>query len=321
MNLASPPKDEPLFSGWKFTLLIIAIILSSVGYLLFTFWAGWDQVIAALKVVGFSGIITTLAISFFGYFMRFIRWQSYLHVLNHRIPWLTSFRIYLSGFALTITPGKTGENLRSIFLKDWGVPYRQSFGMFLSERVSDVLAVSLIASIGLWSYEEARPVVIFFLILNLGFMLLASKTKWLMWIEQKLKNLLPARFSHYPTFLIESIIAFRVCFEPKIMIKGIFLGVLAWGGEGVACYLLLHKLGADISLYTTLFIYSTALLVGAVTFLPGGLGGVEFTLVKLFLIHGIVASTAVTVTLLIRLFTLWFSVVLGLIVIPKTKKA
>ena len=307
----------PILTGWRFALLISIAVLAIVGYFLFTLWAGWAEVKEALHQVGLSGVVTTLCFSLFAYLMRFMRWQKFLHTLNHKIPWLSSLRIYLSGFAFTITPGKTGEMVRSVFLKHWHVPYRQSFGMFLSERVSDVLSVVLIASAGLWSYQPARPIVIFFLLLTLGIVFLASQKRWLIGLENKLKAYLPEKFSHYPTFLIETIIAFRVCFEPKMMLMGIFFGVLAWGSEGTACYFLLQTLGANIDYYTTLFIYAFALLVGAITFLPGGLGGAEFTMAKLFLLNGVPASITVTVTLLIRLLTLWFSVLIGLIVIKK----
>ena len=316
----SEPVNEPVLAGWRFKLLIAVVFLSIIGYLLFTLWAGWENVKDAFQKVGFQGIILILCISLFAYMMRFIRWQIFLKSANHvHIPILKSLRIYISGFALSITPGKTGEAVRSIFLKEYGVPYRQSFGFFLSERVSDVLSVVLISSAGLWYYCDARPIVLFFLCLTSFLLILASRDNWLKAFEIKLQKTLPEKLAHIPSVAIDTIIAFRNCFTPKRLILGVILGILAWGAEGYACYLILQRLDTPIPLYTVQFIYSFSLLVGAITFLPGGIGGAEFTMANLLLINGAPPSITVTVTILIRLCTLWFSVLLGLIVIPKSR--
>ena len=57
-----------------------------------------------------------------------------------------------------------------------------------------------------------------------------------------------------------------------------------------------------------------ALLVSAVAMLPGGVGGAEITMISLLvaLSHGAIAAPAAKAgTLLCRLATLWFAVVLG----------
>jgi uncharacterized protein (TIRG00374 family) len=55
-----------------------------------------------------------------------------------------------------------------------------------------------------------------------------------------------------------------------------------------------------------------AIVAGALTFVPGGLGGTEVVLYMLCLTTGMGDSEAVAATLLIRLATLWYAVALGL---------
>ncbi len=148
---------------------------------------------------------------------------------------------------------------------------------------------------------------------------LASRDNWLKALENKLQQTLPEKLAHIPNLAIDTIIAFRNCFTPARLLLGVLLGILAWGAEGYALYLLLNRLDTHIPLFTVQFIYSFSLLVGAITFLPGGLGGAEFTMANLLLLNGALPSTTVTATILIRLCTLWFSVLLGLIVIPKSR--
>ncbi|MBA3816723.1 MAG: hypothetical protein H0X29_09460, partial [Parachlamydiaceae bacterium] len=82
-----------LLSGWRFNLMIITIILSVAGYFAFTLWGGWDNVTSAAAQVGLSGILIALALSLVSFFLRFLRWQLFLHVLGHSIPWMASLRI------------------------------------------------------------------------------------------------------------------------------------------------------------------------------------------------------------------------------------
>ena len=54
-------------------------------------------------------------------------------------------------------------------------------------------------------------------------------------------------------------------------------------------------------------------MLGILSFLPIGLGVVEGTLVSFFTIHGIDVSLAVTIVIIIRLFTRWYGVSFGFI--------
>ena len=304
-------------AGWRFKALVMTIILSVIGYLSVTLWGGWKNVLEAISKVGVVGIGVALALSLLNYWLRFVRWEAFLKVLGYQIPTWPSLRIYMAGFALTTTPGKAGEALRSVFLKDYGIPYRQSFGAFLAERLSDLIAVLILACCGLLIYPDARPIIIvvgliiFFVLIGL------QKESWLKAIENFAKKILPVKFGHMIEFFIETMLAFRSCFALKVLLFGIALGVLAWAAEGAALYFILSYLGYDVTLMTALFIYGFSLLIGAITLLPGGLGGAEVTMLQLLILNNIPAATAVAVTLVIRLATLWFSVLLGLIALPK----
>jgi len=63
------------------------------------------------------------------------------------------------------------------------------------------------------------------------------------------------------------------------------------------------------------------MLVGALSFLPGGLGGAEATMVALLILNHVDQPQSVAATILIRLATLWFAVVLGVIalILPEHK--
>lgn len=318
-----PPAEmqlhEHFISGQKFKIVLLTVLLSIIGYFLFTIWAGWENVINAIKQVGFLGIAAALGLSLINYAMRFLRWQYFLKVLGYSIPWKESLRIYMSGFALTTTPGKTGEALRSVFLKDHGVPFRKSFGAFLSERTSDLLSVTILASLGLWVYPTARPILLIVAGL-LGFLFFAIHSDTcLRTLEKLAKKIFPEKFAHYIQFILESIHSFRICFSAKVLATTLILGLIAWSVEAMALLYILHLLGHAVPVITAIFIYAFSLVIGGITLLPGGLGGAEVTMLQLLVLQNIPAPIAVAATLIIRLTSLWFSVFLGMIALPKDK--
>jgi len=73
--------------------------------------------------------------------------------------------------------------------------------------------------------------------------------------------------------------------------------------------------GTAVPLGLATLIYATTTVAGALSFLPGGLLVTEGTM-TLFLVEasrGVDQPTAVAATILIRLATLWFAVVIGIL--------
>jgi uncharacterized protein (TIRG00374 family) len=57
--------------------------------------------------------------------------------------------------------------------------------------------------------------------------------------------------------------------------------------------------------------YAVAIIAGALSFLPGGLGSTEAVMAALLMAHGFSAPLAILLTLICRLLTLWLAVVIG----------
>ncbi len=96
------------------------------------------------------------------------------------------------------------------------------------------------------------------------------------------------------------------------MTVAVILGAGAWFSEGLAFWVILEGLDAQVPLLQALPIYAAATLVGAVSALPGGLVGTEGSMLALLQQSGISRGVATAGTLLVRLVTLWFAVALGL---------
>ena len=311
---------HPVLHGWRFRALILIVLLSAIGYLGFSLWGGWHEVVAALLTVGLTGTLIALALSLTNYLLRFVRWQKFLAKLNHRVYWQESLRIYIGGFGLTILPGKAGEAIRSVFLKNHGVTYPESLAAFFSEQLSNLISMLLLVTVGLWAYPQAQPMVFILGGFILTILIVLQLSGLLKAIEKFAQNNFPARLAKLIASSIEIVLHSKRCFSLPMLLYGITLGLIAWGAEGVAFYYIMHVLGSDMSLQTALFIYAFSMLVGAISFLPGGLGGTEATMVALLILNHIAQPQAVAATVLIRLATLWFAVALGVVALSMSER-
>lgn len=56
----TPPVDFVL-AGWRYRALLISVLLSALGYLLFAVFSGWREVAAAIAPVGAFGLVIVLS--------------------------------------------------------------------------------------------------------------------------------------------------------------------------------------------------------------------------------------------------------------------
>jgi uncharacterized protein (TIRG00374 family) len=290
--------------------LVFSALAAGVAYLGFSLWAGWRDVASAFAAVGFIGIVLALSLSLLNYALRFGRWQLYLASLGHPIAARPSLAIYLAGFSLTTTPGKAGEMLRGIFLKNRGVPYVRSTAAFLSERLSDLAAVVLITLPGLALYPQGRIFVVAGVAAVALAGLLISQGSALAWLGGRMEGH-SSRLVKMARHLVLLLLEARRCHRPAMLLVATALSLAAWSAEAFAFHLVLGWTGIEVGLLFAMFTYALAMLAGALSFLPGGLGGAEAVMMALLLFKGAPEPQAIAATIVIRLTTLWFAVALG----------
>ena len=295
-----------------------SVALAAFGYLGLSLWAGWREVLAAVVAVGPAVLLGLLALSLASFLLRFLRWARYLALLDVKVPWRVNLPVYFSGFALTTSPGRLGEMLRSALLKSHGVPLPASVAAFFAERASDLLSTLLLAALGLWGYAPARPVVGLALGAVVAMLLLVQWTALIAAIDRRAAAC-PRKWARLVVHLCEVVLHFRRCFSPSALTVGLWLGVLAGFVQGLAFCWLLAALGHPLPLTTAVFIYAFAMLVGGISFMPGGLGSSEAVMIALLALNGLPDATAVSATLICRLATLWFAVGLGAVFLTRQR--
>ncbi len=292
-------------TGKKLLLLVLLTVLVFVGL---AGYGDFREIGGQLAHFPLPYLIAALALAVVNYGLRFLRWAYFLRVLGIDLPLGLNGLVFLSGLAMSITPGKAGELIKSYLLRDRaGASVSATAPVVVMERMTDVVSVVLLALLGLALLP--MPVVA-----ALAAVLFLSGAALVFIGTRKGDRLfgLPL-LRRWSSALRASYQGLRQLAAPKVLLVAIVLGVAAWFSEGLALWVILRGLDADVALSRALPIYAAATLVGALSALPGGLVGTEGSMVALLQQSGIARGPASAATLLVRLATLWFAVAVGLV--------
>jgi len=257
-----------------------------------------------------------IVFTFMSFLLRYTRWRWLLGRRNFRIPWLQGLLGYLSGFALTASPGKLGELVRVRYFGSMGVPVDQVIACFFFERML-VLVVILLFSIELAGIAPGVAFAFAFvaLVIIAVVFLSRSRTLWMslaQWLQEAGWDSSSRLFRAFGKGIAGAMGFFR----PLEFAVSIVIGLLAWGIQSLGCMYLLVKLGITVPPLAAFALYPSALLIGAASMVPGGIGTTEAAIV--FLLHGYGAAfeTSALAAIGMRLTTLWLAIALGLLAIP-----
>lgn len=291
--------------GKHFRLLLYISLAAVAAYAGFTFWSGWEEAAQAARRVGLEGGALLLSLSLFNYAVRYGRWQYYLNYLGYRVPVGPSLHYYLASFAFTVTPGKLGEGVRSFYLKPHGVPLTSSFSALFIERLFDLSATLIFATLGVFYFGRYLPLVAVPVLAVMVILLLLASAGFRGWLRR-------GRLGRM-TGILDALEAASVLSRGRLLVVGLLLSLLGWGAEATAFHAVLKLIGLELPLIASLGVYGLAISVGALSFLPGGLGGTEATMILLLGVAGVGAADAGAATILLRLATLWFAVLIGIV--------
>src|SRR4029077_13980302 len=92
-----------------------------------------------------------------GALLRALRFYYFGRCLGWTIPFRPSIVVFFASLALTSTPGKAGELMKSGLLRArYNTPVAQSAGALIVERLGDLLALLILASGGLLMFAGFR---------------------------------------------------------------------------------------------------------------------------------------------------------------------
>ena len=243
----------------------------------------------------------------------FLRWNLLLKNSDVNIPLKDNFMIFISGFALGVTPGKVGELIKSQLLKNkFNISRSKTAPLVIVERFYDFFAITIISLFGILVFEYS---IYIFAILSVGisiFLIITSSEKLFLKFLKKIEKI--KFLKNFSNELPKSFTVIQKSTRGKIFPLSIILSVTFWFLDSIIAYLTLLSFGIDVIDYFVLMsIYTSSIILGVISFLPLGIGVVEGSLVGFLSLNGIEFHLATAVVVFIRFFTRWIGVMAGFI--------
>ena len=250
--------------------LLLPIVGGIVFYVLMIIWGDYEDLAKAFSNLKLSYLPVILTLAFMNYVLRYAKFQYYLRIIGIKLKHSIGFPVFLASFVMAITPGKLGEMLKSVFIKDLtGANKSRTAPIVVAERITDLLAFMVMTLLGISGFtQEKEMLVIIFvtfilIIVFCGLIGVRSFSLVLLNLISKLPKM--DRISPKLLMAYEST---YILITPKRLLFAVFISVPSWSCEVFAFYLTCQALGSPIPLGAGFFIYSVGTILGAIAFLP-----------------------------------------------------
>jgi glycosyltransferase 2 family protein len=286
----------------KFPLkrLLLALCAAATAYALVLLFTGGTAALETLKRLASPTGLLAAALCVLNYVLRGLRWRLWMAHYQRPLKLMEGLRLYLAGYTFTPTPGNIGEATRGLLLASRPLGAAQSLAIFGAERLADLLCLLLLCLPALWwLLHSSLAALSWWPVLALGTGLMAVTGVVLL---MRFKAVLTTRYS----WLQQAV----QCLSTRPL-TWLLLTLVAWGAQGLAVWLICTDSGLSIDVGVASGFYALAMVGGALSMLPAGLGGMEALMTGLLISHGAAAGVAVAITVSVRLLTLWLAVAIG----------
>ena len=298
---AASSTAPPSLVHWPIKKMLL--VLGAVGTLYAAALLAWGgQLGASLAPLGSWVGVQAGALCLLNYALRGWRWRLWMARYQRHFGAVQGLRLYVAGYAFTPTPGNVGEAVRTLMLADKPLTLAQSLAVFGAERLADLLCLLLLCvPAGVWVLQHGvvAPGTAAALA---GVALLGAVAALaaVLAFRQRLAQRLP--------WLVEA--AACLAHQPA---RWLGLTLLAWAAQGAALWLLCQAAGVQVTLALAIGFYAVAMVAGALSALPAGLGGTEAVLTGLLMLLGTPGGQALAITVGVRVVSLWLAVALGVL--------
>jgi len=298
---------------------LILVLVAVVGiYAIFLFISDYNIIsekISNFKINYLPLILLLVSVS---WIPLIIKWHFLLKNCKIHVPLKKSILIFLSGAAFEITPGQIGVLIKSQILKtSFNIPRTRTVPVIFIEKIYDLVGAIIASIIGIIILGiEPYLIIIAILVLAIIFFFMYYRPASKLFFKQITKTKF---FSKYVENISEFDKIIQKSTNVKIATTCILLAITYWFIISIAVYYTLMAFDINILDYLeVLAIYATSVLLGAISFIPGGIGVTEGSITGLFTLNGIDVSTALILSIMIRIFTLWYSVGVGFVLLKFT---
>jgi len=312
--------------GKQRRLIVIGLGLGLLAFVVVLLLSDVSQLLHFAQIFPWLMMIPVMGLRLINWFLRFLKWHFYLRLVGVRnISAADSATVFVSGFPMSLSPGKAAELLKSFILYGMtGAPVASTLPVVASERLSDGMAVLLLIVLGIFGLSANQYWAAVYIPMGLmvtGITILQIRPLCMALLRALGKLPLVGRYARHFALFYES--SYKIVLLPNLALA-VSLGLVANILDGVGVYLILVGMGQPANattFYQALLVISLSVVTGSLSAMPGSIGAADLTiggslvgLVKLSV------SEAGFATLLIRFVQLWMGVIVGSAVLFLARK-
>ena len=283
-----------------------------IFYVIFIAYSDFEEFSINISQFDFSYLPIILAFVFLGIIIKSLRQQLLYKQIEVCISFKTGILLFISGLSMIVTPGGSGELIKSYYLKkNFGYPLAKTFPTVIMERLLDLAGiVGILLIVGVLLDNHNIIFLMLILLSTLSLIFASGKKKKLFNFLLSIIEKIPVLKKQASSFS-ESYQVFGELTSGKIMTKTLGLSFFVWMTDAIMIYFIFmgFNLNFDI-IFSTFSVYSS-LLLGVLTMVPAGIGVTEVSFVEILRGEGVDTATSTSLVILFRLVTIWFLTVLG----------
>ncbi len=298
--------------------VVLGLAASFVVFLLVAVFGGFFKVIGTIESANLYYYLIAFICVFLGYMVRYMKWGYYLHTLKIKVRQAKSFLIYLSAYSMDITPGRVGRIIAAYTLKKvTRIKFMSIVPIVTMDLFTDFFGFAILALVtAIYIGRYLLYVVTFDIVLIIPFVLVINPWIFNYIKTRKKKGYIFRKLEQHGKHYYMSQNRLN---KPSIYITSLVFTVPADILNSLGLYFSLLAVGIKPRVLVSLFIFATSQIFGMVSTVPGSIGVADATLVALLkTMLGLNSTLSSAVTIMARIATLWFCIVLGMIVLVYT---
>ncbi len=289
-----------------------SVLFSALFFIVLSFWGDSHQIFLLLKEFPLSNLLIALAFSFAVFVVRLIKWRFYLIKMGEKIPSKDVFLSFFAALSLSFSPGKIGDLLKSYYLNErHSVRFTKTFSIILMERMTEVYSLILIVFFGSIIFGNNSLITVLIFILAHLLIFIVIKKEYYELILSKLHRY--ERIQKYLKYFQSLYGNLIELIKLKIFIPSMLLSLLSWIFEFIAIFTILTTFKIKHNFYEISYFYSFSTLLGSISFLPAGIGIMDTSFSFILILLGFDENSVLASTIMIRISTLWFGILLGIL--------
>ncbi len=299
-------RKASLFVGAGFGVsLVVFIIIALIG--------GIGKVISIIISANLYIYLLAFVSVLGGYLLRFVKWNYYIKVTGLKVPIKKNLAVYLSLYSMNITPGKIGRVIAAYTLnRITKIRFVNIVPIVTMDIFTDFLGFAILALLAaIYFHRYITYIVIIDVVLLLPFAFILND-----WLYNIIKNIFKkSRFiKTFTPYGEEYFHSQNKLNTSKVYLVSLIVTIPAALLNSLTLYFSLLAIGVIPYPAGTVFVYSSSLMFGMISAVPGNIGVEDGALVALtssvFHLSTTISSAA---TIMSRFASLWFGIIIGAI--------